>query len=209
MTNVTAIFKKGEKYQPSNYRPVSYTCTAYAARSKSTSSSVMCSNTYLDKHHILTDCQHWFRARRSCEIQLLTLAEVLVTGLDKKLQHDLIVLDLSKAFDRVRHQRLLGKSDLYGVIGSILRWIMAFLTDRTQQVTVEGATPDSVEVLSAVPQGTVLGPLLFLIFINDVPGCLQSTIRLFADECILYRCIETRNDCTVLQDDPNCLAAWE
>ena len=92
---------------------------------------------------------------------------------------------------------------------STLSWIRAFLTDRTQQVTVEGATSDSVEVLSGVPQGSVLGPLLFLIFINDLPDCVQSKIRLFADDCILYKCIKTGNDCAILQDDLNCLAAWE
>ena len=107
------------------------------------------------------------------------------------------------------HQRLLRKLDHYGVRGNTFDWIRAFLTHRTQQVTVEGATSDSVEVLSGVPQGTVLGPLLFLVFINDVPDCVQSKIRLFADDCILYRRIKNQNDCTILQDDLNSLAEWE
>ena len=103
------------------------------------------------------------------------------------------------------HQRLLKKLDHYGVRG----WIKDFLTHRTQQVTVEGVMSDSVDVLSGVTQGTVLGPLLFLVFINDIPDCVRSKIRLFADYCILYRRIKNRNDCNVLQDDLNSLAEWE
>ena len=189
----TAIFKKGEKYQPSNYRPVSLTCICCKIQEHILTSSIL---KHLDEYDILTDCQHGFRARRSCETQLLTLANELVSGLDKRQQHDLIVLDFSKAFDRVPHERLLRKMDHYGVRGSTLEWIRAFLTDRVQQVTVEGATSDSIQVLSGVPQGTVLGPLLFLVFINDLPDCVESRIRLFADDCILYRCIKTRRTAT-------------
>ena len=132
-----------------------------------------------------------------------------MSGLDKMHQHDLIVLDFSKALDPVPHQHLLKKLDHNGVRGSTLDRIRAFLTHRTQQVTAEGAMSDSVEVLSGVPQGTVLGPLLFLVFINDLPDCVQSKIRLFADDCILYRRIKIRNDCYILQDDLNSLAEWE
>ena len=100
MANVTAIFKKGEKYKPSIYRFVSMTCICCKIQEHITSNVFK----HLDEHNILTDCQHGFRARRSCETQLLTLADELVSGLDKKHQHDLIVLDFSKTFDRVSHQ---------------------------------------------------------------------------------------------------------
>ena len=147
-----------------------------------------------------------FRARCSCETQLLTLAHELLSSLDVGCQHDLIILDFSKAFDRVPHERLLKKLDHYGIGDSTQGWIKAFLSNRTQQVIVEGATSDTVPVVSGVPQGTVIEPLLFLIFINDLPNCVQSRIRLFADDCILYRKIRSIKDTIILQDDLNKIA---
>ena len=134
----------------------------------------------------MTDCQHGFRARRNCETQLITPAHELLSSLDVGYQHDLIILDFSKAFDRVPHERLLKKLDHYGIRDSTQGWIKAFLSNRTQQVIVEGATSDTAQVVSGVPQGTVIGPLLFLILINDLPNCVRSRTRLFADDCNLY-----------------------
>ena len=203
---VTAIFKKGERYKASNYRPVSLTCICCKTFEHIVVSNMM---KHLEHHKILTDTQHGFRARRSCETQLLTLVDELAKGLDKRKQLDLAVLDFSKAFDSVPHERLLKKLDHYGIRGSTHTCIRSFLSGRSQRVVVEGATSEAVPVVSGVPQGSVLGPILFLLFINDLPNCVSSKVRLFADDCIVYKQIDKISDAKDLQKDLNHLAAWE
>ncbi|KAK3870886.1 hypothetical protein Pcinc_023912 [Petrolisthes cinctipes] len=158
---------------------------------------------HFDRQNILTDNQHGFRPKRSCETQLLvTTHDILQSLNDTKIrQVDAIVLDFAKAFDKVPHQRLLHKLEFYGIQGQLLHWIRTFLTTRKQRVVLDGSQSPSVPVTSGVPQGTVLGPLLFLSYINDPPLSLSSTTRLFADDSLVYRPIKDRNDCLRLQDD--------
>ena len=204
--NVSAIFKKGQRYDPANYRPVSLTCLCCKILEHVIVSNVL---KHLDCYKILIDCQHGFRARRSCETKLVTLCHDLSSSLDKGIQTDMLVLDFSKAFDRVPHQRLLRKLEHFGVRGTIHSWIASFLSGRTQSVVVEGSSSDRVPVVSGVPQGSVLGPMLFLLFINDIPDKITSNLRLFADDCIVYRKIKGISDCEALQEDLNMLAEWE
>ena len=204
--NVTAIYKKGTRHDAANYRPESLTSLCCKLLEH-----VIVSKTvkHLERYNILNDCQHGFRANRSCETQILTLYHELASSLDKKVQTDMIILDFSKAFDRVPHQRLLKTVHHYGIRGNTHQWISSFLNSRTQQVQVEGQSSEKVPVVSGVPQGSVLGPVLFLMFINDLPDNINSRTRLFADDCILYRQIRNNNDQHLLQEDLDRLATWE
>ena len=118
------------------------------------------------------------------------------------------MLDFSKAFDKVPHQQLLHKLEFYGITGDTLSWLTAFLSDRSQQVIINGALSSPCKVNSGVPQGSVLGPTLFLVYINDIADDIQSQLRLFADDCIIYRTINTPEDHTTLQQDLNQLSKW-
>ena len=118
-------------------------------------------------------------------------------------------MDFAKAFDKVTHRRLLYKLEYYGIRGSTHKWISASFSECSQKVVLDGQTSDPVPVLSDVPQGSVLGPVLFLIFMYDLAENIRSSVRLFADDCVLYRNIKFLIDCQILQDDLNSLAQWE
>ena len=131
-------------------------------------------------------------------------------GLEEKDQTDLILLDFSKAFDKVPHKRLLLKSEYLGIRGSTLLWIQDFLSNRSQQVMVDGSVSSEAQITLGVPQGSVLGPLLFLIYISDLPSCARSSeTRLFADDYVLYRCITSSHEHDLLQEDLDSLQRWE
>ena len=203
---VTPIFKKGEHYDPGNYRPVSLTCVPCKIMEHIIVSAVM---THLESNSILNSQQHGFRKRRSCESQLIELSDQVTKNLEEGLETDIVILDFAKAFDKVNHSLLVHKLEHYGVGGQVNQWINGFLSDRKQAVVVEGCKSDFTAVKSGVPQGSVLGPCLFLVYINDLPTYVDSNSRLFADDAAVDRAIKIATDQETLQNNLKSLESWE
>ena len=147
--------------------------------------------------------------KHSCDTQLIETVDDFARALNEGRQIDVIALDLSKAFDRVPHKRLLYKLNHYRIRGPILQWIQSFLENRSQQVILEGQESSPVKVTSGVPQGTVLAPLLFLSCINDLPDLVKSKVRLYADDILLYNTINSYADCLILQQDLRLVAEMD
>ena len=182
--------KKESINRASNYSPVSLTCVRLTMFEHIMVSQI---NRHLRERCILIPQQHDFREGLSCDTQLIDFNHDFHSMLSANKQVDCIVMDVSKAFDKVSYGRLLGKLDWYGIRGKNLSWIRDFLRD-CSHVVVGGARSDSIPVTSGVPQGSVLGPILFLLFINDIGEDTSSHIRLFADDTITYRAVNSRGD---------------
>jgi hypothetical protein len=163
---------------------------------------------HLDLFNLLSPKQHGFRKGRSCETALSTVLHEWVDPLDQLIPMDVIFLDFAKAFDRVPHRRLMIKLHAFGFRGLLARWIAGFLCHRNFSVRVDGKFSQNVRVRSGVPQGTVLGPLLFTLFINDIVDNVSSSICLYADDVILYRPQYSAPSAYLLQYDIDCLVNW-
>ena len=205
LANVTCIFKKGVKSEPGNYRPVSLTSVVCKLLEKIIRHVIV---QHLTIHNLLSDCQFGFRKNRNTVIQLLSVLEDWTEALDKDLQVDTIYLDFKKAFDSVPHRRLLKKLNGYGISGSILKWLKNFLNDRQQRVVIDGQKSDWQNVLSGIPQGSILGPVLFIIFVNDLPDVVGCLCKMFADDCKIYNSINSVIEQQRLQEDIDRLCEW-
>ena len=203
--NVVGIYKKGPKQEARNYRPISLTSVTCKILEHILFSQIMRHYTH---HSFIPKTQHGFQKGLSCDTQLVTTIEQLQKGMDQKYQQDIILLDLQKAFDKVPHRHLLKKLEASGVRGDAHEWLRTYLTCRTQRVVVDGRASQEVPVLSGVPQGTVLGPLMFLTYINDINRGISGTIKLFADDALLFHQIRSDADCVSLQNDLDTLTSW-
>ena len=203
--NVTPIFKKGNKHLVSNYRPVSLTSITVKLFERIIFNHL---TNFLQEHKKLSPFQHGFRKGHSCQTQLLETIHQWADTLDKSGSSHVIYLDFSKAFDTVPHKRLLLKLEHIGIKGELLDWIKGFLSNRRQRVLCDGVTSCWEGVISGVPQGSILGPLLFIIYVNDIGDNISSHTRLFADDCTIYRDVSSKQDCDSLQEDLNQLYNW-
>jgi hypothetical protein len=203
--HVSPVYKKGLKYNPENYRPISLTCICCKLLEHLIVKHIM---SHADTHNILYPLQHGFCTGQSCETQLLEFIDDVTLNMENGKQTDILVMDFSKAFDKVSHSLLLHKLHYYCIQGELNSWIENLLSNRKQAVVLEGEKSDYVAVESDIPQGSVLGPSLFLYYINDIPAGLTSTIRLFSDDTIAYLAIKSSREALKLQQDLDKLSNW-
>jgi len=164
--------------------------------------------THMTINGIISDKQHGFVDGRSCTTQLITVIDAWSDIIDRGGVVDAIYLDFAKAFDTVPHKRLIHKLDSYGVNGNVGLWITDFLNNRRQKVVIGNEESEWARVTSGIPQGSVLGPVLFVTYINDMPDCVSSKINLFADDTKISRHITSENDRDQLQCDLDKLQHW-
>ena len=205
LANVTCIYKSGDKTQPSNYRPISITNILCRLLESIIKDVIM---DHCNDSHVFTDSQYGFRGKWGCILQLLTVFDTWSKYIDSDIPVDTVFLDFRKAFDSVPHKRLLLKLEKLGVSGNVLKWISDFLSDRLQRVVINGKSSEWSEVTSGVPQGSVLGPLLFILYVNDLPEQVNSYCKLFADDAKLYKELQNLDDFETMQDDLNKLCQW-
>ena len=195
-SSVVPIFKSKSRYDPSNYRPVSLTSICCKTMERVIAAQLV---TFLENNNLLSSNQYGFRQNRSTEDQLLLTYGDVASWVDCGSVVDVVFLDFSKAFDVVCHTVLLQKLRSIGLPDLLLTWVHCFLVGRTMRVSCGGCSSREVAVLSGVPQGSVLGPLLFLIYINHVSSGISSCFKAFADDYKLYLKFSGGNRCEVVQ----------
>ena len=202
---VTPIFKKGNASEPSNYRPISLTSVVGKLMESILVDKI---TQHVESNHLLRNSQHGFRRHRSCLTNLLEFFHFVFSEHDREKAVDVIYLDLKKAFDKVPHRRLLKKVRALGIAGAVGDWIENWLHSRRQRVVVNGQKSGWLPVTSGVPQGSVLGPLLFIIYVNDIDDGITARISKFADDTKLGMNVADAENVERLQADLRKLGEW-
>ena len=204
---VAAIYKKGNKTLPLNYRPVSLTAILCKTLESIIRDHVI---KHMKENDLFSPKQFGFISGRSTTLQLLQVLDLWTQILDEGGNIDVLYCDFMKAFDKVPHKRLVHKVSKYGIKGDVLGWIDSFLSGRTQCVSINNVDSTTMPVTSGIPQGSVLGPLLFVIYINDLPDVVDvnTFIFLFADDTKAFRNIKCISDQVTMQKDIDNLTNW-
>ena len=206
LANVVPIHKKGSKNNVENYRPISLTSLIMKQFEKIVRLELM-----KKCEHLISDNQHGFLPQRSCITQLVSVADSLAVSLNNNFHTDVVYFDFAKAFDSVNHDILLHKlKNRYHIDGPLLNFIKNYLMDRQQQVVIGNCISAPCKVNSGVPQGSIVGPLLFVLFIDDISENISpgTNIALYADDTKIWREIHSQQDNTILQQDITTLHNW-
>ena len=206
MANVVPVHKKGSKVCVENYRPISLTCLVMKLFEKLIRDELM-----LRCNHLLNEKQHGFLPQKSCTTQLIPFCDSLAVSLNQACRTDVVYFDFAKAFDSVSHDIILHKLKYqFGIDGTLLKFIVNYLQGREQCVAIGGCKSAHRPVTSGVPQGSILGPLFFVLFINDMMECVSegTNIALYADDTKLWRAIHSWTDHIILQKDIGSLYEW-
>ena len=204
--NISPIYKnKGNRHEATNYRPVSLTSVICKLLEKLIRKDIVA---HMKLNNLFSTHQHGFLEGRSCLSNLLTTMEEWTRIIEDKGSIECIYMDFMKAFDSVPHQKLLHKLKAYNITGKIHKWIEEFLIGRQQRVVVNSIPSKNEAVTSGVPQGSVLGPVLFLIFINDLPDTLDVAVQIFADDTKIFHHVNDKEDQSKLQENLTKLETW-
>ena len=202
--NITPLFKKGSRLIAENYRPVSLTSICCKLMEGIIRDRMM---KFMEEANLISKSQHGFVKKRACVTNLLECQGLVANILSKGNSVDVLYTDFSKAFDKVSHRKLLVKLSGYGFSLKLISWIRAFLQDRKQCVVMGDIESDWREIWSGVPQGSVLGPLLFVVYINDLPECLSNKCKMYADDSKVFAEVNL-NGQSNLQMDINSIVKW-
>ena len=207
LAKVVPVFKSGDSSSVNNYRPISVLSFFSKVFERVVYNRVL---DFLCKNNVLYDYQFGFRQKHSAQHALITLIDKIHTSLDNGDIAITILLDLKKAFDTVNHQILLQKLNAYGIRGNMLKWFESYLTDRSQYVVYDGIKSDIYNVTCGVPQGSILGPLLFILNMNDICNVseLLFTILYADDTCVLLSGKDLTKLIMVINAELKSLSAW-